>query len=310
MKNKFRIVSQQYRTSEWNDFQIDDVLYSPRVNLKEADGLVALYDPTEELLEFSGPKVWFTIEPKWHHHFHSHPIGKKLMRKLDESEHVFYGNPNPAYRVPHPTFRGPMTFPRQPVVREAAVACVSNYGGRLWFLKKHIWSRNRMILDPLVELYGNLDSWKRFRDFPRVWRRGLPLNHQGRSSPGNGYYSDEYLLFLSEFKVAVCLENCLEERYFTEKYVNAARAGCIPVYHAHPSVREMFLKGAKWVDPADFGFSPSKTIRYALEQDQAEFRRINDAWLLSGAVADTDDRDCIKKIHQILRRKLIAKAGK
>ncbi len=286
------------------------MLYSPRVNLKEADGLVALYDPTEELLEFSGPKVWFTIEPKWHHHFHSHPIGKKLMRKLDESEHVFYGNPNPAYRVPHPTFRGPMTFPRQPVVREAAVACVSNYGGRLWFLKKHIWSRNRMILDPLVELYGNLDSWKRFRDFPRVWRRGLPLNHQGRSSPGNGYYSDEYLLFLSEFKVAVCLENCLEERYFTEKYVNAARAGCIPVYHAHPSVREMFLKGAKWVDPADFGFSPSKTIRYALEQDQAEFRRINDAWLLSGAVADTDDRDCIKKIHQILRRKLIAKAGK
>jgi hypothetical protein len=42
---------------------IDDILYSPRVPLDKADALLALYDPSEELLVFDGPKLWFTIEP-------------------------------------------------------------------------------------------------------------------------------------------------------------------------------------------------------------------------------------------------------
>jgi hypothetical protein len=144
----------------------------------------------------------------------------------------------------------------------------------------------------------------RFRQFPKIWKTGPPANFQGRASPGQEYFDDEYLSFLSAYKVAVCLENCVEPHYFTEKFVNAARAGCIPVYHAHPTVRDEFLRNAKWVDPADFGFSPRSTIEYALAQDQSEFRHANDKWLKSGVLDETDDRNVLPMLHRIIRSKI------
>jgi hypothetical protein len=99
----------------------------------------------------------------------------------------------------------------------------------------------------------------------------------------------------------------VEPNYFTERFVNAARAGCIPVYHAHPSVKKQFLAGARWVDPADFGFSPQRTIEHALAQDQSEFRRANDLWLKSGVLAETDDRNYFQKLHSIISQKLAGK---
>ena len=47
-------------------------------------------------------------------------------------------------------------------------------------------------------------------------------------------------------------------------YQNAARAGCIPVYHATQVVRQERLKGARWVDPADHGFDPKRTLEFAI----------------------------------------------
>src|SRR5690348_10688271 len=121
MTFKCRIVSEQFRASEWSDFDIDGILYSPRLPLENADALIVLYDPSEELLKFKGPKLWFTIEPSWHHHFHRHPVGKKLVRVLGNSEHIFYGNNDPAYRVLHPTYRSQLTTPRVPVSKPAVV---------------------------------------------------------------------------------------------------------------------------------------------------------------------------------------------
>jgi hypothetical protein len=161
-----------------------------------------------------------------------------------------------------------------------------------------------MVLCPLVDLFGRPESWARFRHFPQVWIQGLPSNFRGSPSWGKDHFDEEFARFLSGYKVSVCLENCTEPHYFTEKFVNAARAGCIPVYHAHPTVRERFLRMAKWVDPADFGFSPRRTIEYALGQDQAEFRRVNDAWLASGILDDTDNRRLMPILHKIIRSKL------
>ena len=307
MKFKCRIVSNQFKASEWTDFTIDDVLYSLHLAPENADGLIAFYEPSEELLRFKGPKLWFTIEPSWHHHFHGHPIGIKLIRLLDNSEHIFYGNPDPKYIIPHPTYRGPLSLPRVPVSKPAAVACVSNFGGRTWFWKQHIRLRNQMILCPLVELFGRPEAWAKFRHFPKLWIQRPPANFQGRSSPGKDDKDEEHTRFLSGFKVAVCLENCTEPDYFTEKFVNAARAGCIPVYHAHPSVKKRFLAGAKWIDPVDFGFSPQRTIEYALTQDQFEFRRVNDAWLASSILAETDDRSVFPTLHKMMKAKLEAR---
>jgi len=308
MRFRCRIISKQFRASEWDDFTIDDIFYSPRLPLEHSDALIALYDPSEELLTFKGPKLWFTTEPSWHHHFRSDLVGRQLIRILHESEHAFYGNHDPLYRVPHPTYRGPMTMPRVPVSKPAAAACVSNFGGRFWFLKRRIRLRNQMILCPLVELFGKPESWERFRHFPQLWIQRPPSNFQGRTSPGKDDKDEEHARFLSGYKVAVCLENCVEPHYFTEKFVNAARAGCIPVYHAHPTVEDQFLSAAKWIDPADFGFSPRRTIEFALRQDQSEYRCANDIWLKSGVLAETDDQRVFPKLHRIIARKLTCKS--
>ena len=297
-----RVVSQQFKADSWNDFRLGRILYSPRVPFEEADALLVLYDPSDELLKFAGPKLWFTIEPSWHHHFRSHPLGKRLVQDLDATERAFYGHRDARYRIPHPTYGGSLSRPRAASVRGAAVAAVNNFGGRLWFLQSHFRTRNRMILDRRVELFGLPEAWAQFRHFPKLWIRRPPDNYAGRTTPG--FDDDENLRFLSAYKVAVCLENCTEPYYFTEKFVNAVRAGCVPVYHAHATVKNSFLSGARWVDPADFAFSPRRTIDFALNQDQMEFRSINDAWLESGILADTDEQKVMSKLHEIISSKL------
>ena len=297
-----RIVSQQFKGDSWNDFRIGGILYSPRVALEEADALLVLHDPSDELLRFNGPKLWFTIEPSWHSHFHSHPIGKRLVRELDATERAFYGHPDARYRVPHPTYSGSLSRPRVTSVRRAVIAAVNNFGGRLWFLKSHFRTRNRMILDRRVELFGLPEAWAQFRHFPKLWIRRPPDNYMGRTTPG--FDNDENIRFLSAYKVAVCMDNCTESYYFTEKFVNAVRAGCIPVYHAHATLKTSVLSSAKWVDPADFGFSPRRTIDFALNQDQMAFRSINDAWLESGILAETDELKVVPKLHEIISGKL------
>jgi hypothetical protein len=163
-----------------------------------------------------------------------------------------------------------------------------------------------MILDRAVELFGKPEAWASFRHFPKLWIQRPPGNYAGKASPSSDVYSEENIRFLSSYKVAVCLENCTEPYYFTEKFVNAVRAGCIPVYHAHPTVKNRFLAGARWVDPAEFGFSPRRTIEFALGQDQTKFRSVNDAWLESGILSETDDSTVFPKLHEIVSAKLRA----
>ena len=71
-----------------------------------------------------------------------------------------------------------------------------------------------------------------------------------------------------------------------------------PSHHAHATVKTSFLSGARWIDPADFAFSPRRTIDFALNQDQMEFRSINDTWLESGILGDTDD---LKRLQSFTR---------
>ena len=308
MKTEYscRILSQQFNADSWDDFRLDGILYSARVPLAKADALLVLYDPSDELLKFDGPKLWFTIEPSWHLHFRSHPVGKRLVRELHASERAFYAHPDATYRILHPTYSGSVSRPRAPSVRPAAVATVNNFGGRLWFLKSHFRLRNRMIFDRRVTLFGKPDAWANFRHFPKLWIQRPPDNYAGKASPSADVFSEENIRFLSSYKVAVCLENCSEPHYFTEKFVNAVRAGCIPVYHAHATVKDSLLSGARWVDPAEFGFSSRRTVEFAMDQDQTKFRSVNDAWLESGILADTDDLKVFGKLHEILSAKLRA----
>jgi hypothetical protein len=303
MGYKCRLISQQFGTSGWDDFTVAGVLYSPRIPLEEADGLAALYDPSDELLRFKGPKIWFTIEPSWHYHYRKHPVGKKLLRVLDDSEHVYFGNPDPRYRVPVATARSFLKANRKEF-KERAVATVNYCGGRFWWAKRHAWLRNRMITCPLVELYGSEKNWSQFSRFPFVWKKGLPSNFCGTKAPGLDLHDPIFLEFLSGYKVYVCLENSYEPDWFTEKFVNAVRAGCIPVYHPHPTVEKKRLKGAYWVDPKDFSFNPRRTIEHALAQDIHRIRGINDAWLDSGILADTAEDKVMRRVYELMAEKI------
>lgn len=280
----------------------DHFLYSDAVSLDEANALFALYDPTDELLRFRGPKAWYTYEPIWHNHYRKHPIGRRLVQTLAPSEWLHFANPNPDYRVPSITFSHELSRPRLNGFRSGAVAAVNYNGGKLWPLKPHIWLRNRMILEPRVELYGRRSHWEKFRLFPALWRRGLPKNYRGET--GLTHLQDEYIRFLSRYKVYVCMENSCEPYFFTEKLVNAARAGCIPVYHAHRTVAEKYLKGARWVDPQDHGFSARRTLDHALAADISEFQGANDRWLDSGILNEMGFRGFWNRIHSHFKAKL------
>lgn len=281
----------------------DEILYSDAVVLQEADALLALYDPTEELLRFQGPKLWYTYEPSWHTHYRRHPVGRRLVKALSPSERLYFANPDPFYRVPNITFSDELSKPRlNRPRRTAAVATVNYFGGRFWFLKPHIWLRNRMILEPGVELFGRRSQWESFRHFPMIWRRGCPANYRGETQ--FTHLEEGFCEFLSRYKVYVCLENSCEPYFFTEKLVNAARAGCIPVYHAHPTVADRFLKGAKWVDPQEHGFSARGTLDHALAADQAVFQKANDAWLDSGVLNETGFLGFWNRVHALLKAKL------
>lgn len=284
-------------------FLHDGCLYSDGIGLQKADALLALYDPTEELLKFDGPKLWYTYEPMWHNHYRRHPVGRKLVKHLLRSEWVYFANPDPAFRVAHITWGNDLSKQRvKASPRNAAIACVTNFGGRFWFLKRHIWLRNRMVLQSNVELFGRREAWSQFRHFPAIWRRGTPPNYRGELA-GN-HMDDQFREFLSGYKVCLCLENSCEPFYFTEKFVNAVRAGCVPVYHAHPSVAAKFLRGAKWVDPAQHGFSARRTIDFALAADGMEFQKANDTWLESGILDETGFLGFFNRLHALIKAKL------
>jgi hypothetical protein len=116
--------------------------------------------------------------------------------------------------------------------------------------------------------------------------------------------AEEQLKFLAGYKVAVCLENSIEPYYFTEKFVNAARAGCVPVYHAHPTVRNGILRGAFWIDPADYGFDVPRTIGAALAAPLQEVQLTNHAWMARPEVQATQFDGVWAQLAAIFARKV------
>ena len=105
---------------------------------------------------------------------------------------------------------------------------------------------------------------------------------------------------MAQYKVAVCLENMNEPHYFTEKFVEAVCAGCIPVYRADPSVAVGVLKGARWVDPASYGNDPERTLRAALQADATQFREANRRWLCSALLAETHHGAVFRRLAELL----------
>ena len=82
------------------------------------------------------------------------------------------------------------------------------------------------------------------------------------------------------------------------------RAGCVPIYHAHPSVKKEFLDGAVWIDPADYGWNPQATLDAAMQLDRAEVDAVNQRWMAAHPkFQETNLRQVYSRLSEILARK-------
>jgi hypothetical protein len=264
---------------------------------EKADALLCEWAPDPELFTFPRRKAWYCCEPQCQFRGLGSGAWPKIKSELGPHEFLWHGHPDERYRVPHITHFEPLVMNTNPDRLQRAIAIVSNHGGSPWRRHPDIAYRNRLITDPRVDLYGR-SGWKRYRAH---WysRAGAPANYKGEI-PGD-WPAGEKRSLMSKYKVAVCLENMNEPYYFTEKFVEAVVAGCIPVYRASDEIRDGLLKGACWLDPEDLCIPRERLIESATRSDQEKFQLHNQRWLReSRLLAETNPEKVFRKIAILL----------
>jgi hypothetical protein len=284
--------------SPWTErVETDEAVFSVDISTERADALLCEWAPSPELFTFPRRKAWYCCEPQCQ--FQRIEGGKwpTIKAQLGPHEFLYHGHPNPYFRVPHITHFEPLIMNHNRDRKESAIAIVSNHGGSPFRRHPDITYRNRLITSPQVELYGR-SSWKSYR---AAWYSPprSPKNYKGEIS--GDWPADQKRASMSQYKVCVCLENMNEPGYFTEKFVEAVVAGCIPVYRATADIRETFLNGACWVDPSDQSASGEKAILSALKANIETFWETNERWLKeSRYLSNTHSQAVFKKIGILL----------
>jgi len=253
------------------------------------------------------PYLWYNCEPAWSFPTIENGAFARTLREIPTDAFANHSHPNLAIRTPHVTHWGiPTVSPVEMARKNEAIAIVSNCGFGEADEREGIRLRNTMVTAKHVALFGNAASWGRFRrPFPGM-RSRPPANYRGQIPSDDGrWHSDTKRTLMTQYHACVCLENSTEPYYFTEKFLEAVVAGCVPVYHAHHTVRNTFLDGAFWIDPADHHFDRTKTIDAALSCDRAEVAAQNTEWLrLNKSVAATSGEAVFERLATILGRRV------
>ena len=279
-----------------NDLLIGDYYYSVSCAPTEADAVLYEWSPGP-IENSTAVRAWYCCEPLSTSLFRD-PVWRAWLSQLTTAEYLYHSHPDDRCRVPHITCITDPATRHWVTPTKGAVAVVSNTGGSPWRRSWDARLRNRLITRPEVDLFGSRAVWSTFRATV-LSRPRQPANYQGKLT---GLWTNPSKLdLLADYRVAVCMENTVEPHYFTEKFVDAVRAGCVPVYQAHPTVRTGPLKGARWVDPADFRFDPAETLAFALAQDVNEYRLANGAWLDSPVARATFQPAVFARIGGILK---------
>jgi len=283
------------------DIVLDDLHFSGAFTIEEADALLCEWAPLPELLTFPRRKAWCCLEATSYAPFKT-PEWRRYREALAPDEFLYHAHPDPNCRVPpftHVSSRKGLEVFLRRKRSERAVAVVSNVAGPPSARGADAALRIRYVTHPSVDLFGRRKAWAAFQ-MDDASPPGPPANYKGELA---GYWAAGGLIRrLSRYKVSVCLENTTEPNYFTEKFVNAVRAGCIPVYYAEPStVRNGILRGARWVDPADFAFDVAATIDQALKGNLEDHWAANATWLSSDAVLATSSDAVFRRIGRILQ---------
>jgi hypothetical protein len=264
---------------------------------EKADALLCEWAPDPELFTFPRRKAWYCCEPQCQFRGLGGGTWPKIKARLEPNEFLWHGHPDERYRVPHITHFEPLVMNTNQTRLDKAIAIVSNHGGSPWKRRSDIAYRNRLITDPLVDLYGR-SGWKRYRAH---WysRAAAPANYKGEI-PGD-WPAGEKRELMAKYKVAVCLENMNEAYYFTEKFVESIVGGCIPVYRASQDVGNSMLRDALWFDPSDVRFLGRKAIETALDADLEHVQHVNSRWLsTSPELAATEASRVFERIGRFL----------
>lgn len=283
--------------SPWlQELETPEAFFSVKVSTQTADALLCDWNPDPELFTFPRRKAWYCCEPR--DQFRELGGGKwpSTRSRMAPGDFLYHGSPDAQLRVPHITHIENPTVNWNTDRQERVVAVVSNHGGPPWKRHRGVSYRNRFATNSRVDLYGR-KGWMRYQ---AGWlnRPGAPKNYKGEL-PGDWPASIKREL-MARYKVAICLENTIEPYYFTEKFVEAVCAGCVPVYRAHPTVAQTILRGARWVDPVNYGNDPEATIDAALSIDAEPVRQQNEQWLASEDIAATHVRNVFGAIGRIL----------
>lgn len=284
--------------SHWTDrVETELAVFSRDIPAERADALLCEWAPDDELFSFPRRKAWYCCEPACQFRGISNGRWPELRSRLGPHEFLWHGHPDPRYRVPHSTHYQPLEMNQNTDRMQKAVAIVSNYGGNPWTRHSDIHYRNRLITLPQVDLYGR-SNWKRYR---RNWisRPRAPDNYRGEL-PGD-WPGEEKRRLMSRYKVCLCLENMNEPGYFTEKFVEAVVAGCIPVYRASADIRDTVLQGAVWFDPGDSRWPGKQALQAALDADMMTCNSQNLAWLTTSRdLAATHSSSVYRRLSEIL----------
>ncbi|HQZ64176.1 MAG TPA: glycosyltransferase family 10 [Planctomycetaceae bacterium] len=262
--------------SPWQTYtETETAVFSADIPEKKADALLCEWAPHPELLTFPRRKAWYCCEPQCQFRGLGGGTWPGIKARLGPHEFLWHGHSDEHYRVPHITHFEPLVMNTREDRLDKAIAIVSNHGGSPWRRHPDIAYRNKLITDLRVDLFGRA-GWKKYR---ANWysRAAAPDNYRGEI-PGD-WPAGEKRELMSQYKVAVCLENMNEPHYFTEKFVEAVVAGCVPVYRAHPSVRKSVLDGAAWIDIDDFGNNLPAGLTAAFVSDLSQIRHVNNQWL-------------------------------
>jgi hypothetical protein len=255
------------------EIQIGEYVFTTAKNAGEVDGMVCWWEFTEEFLEYGGPRVFYCCEPSFY--FRGVRGVKRELRKrlatLRMDEFAWHYHPHPDMRVVHESFSLLDCKDCGERSREAKAVAVLGNLGRPIFRNAGRQRRLEFIIHSGCDIYGPKSSWVNFQ-LGLFSRSGFPETFRGECARAVKFDT------LSNYHACICLENSSEELYFTEKFPDAVRAGCVPIYHAHPTVREVFLNGAIWVDPADYHFDARSTVEAALKMDRVEVDENNKRW--------------------------------
>ena len=264
--------------SPWfGQLETDEVFFSSQLSQHEADALLCDWAPSEELFDFPRRKAWYCCEPQSQFKTVGGSVWASVKTQLGAGEFLCHNHPDPAFRVPHVTHFQNLAVRLGESRAHRAIAVVSNQGGSPRTRHPGISYRNRFVTSSKVDLFGR-ESWRQYRA-NLFSRAAAPSNYRGEI-PGDWPATAKRDL-LARYKVAVSLENMNEDNYFTEKFVEAVCAGCIPVYKPDAATADTVLANAFWVDPTAHGDDPDTVIEFALSLNLEAAQAQHAEWIVS-----------------------------